>query len=403
MNLFQNGEKPEAENQSAKADEYRFTVGAGQEKQNTTVAAQRRTWFAGVFLTLVMAAGFASLINDALGRIGSRGSGDTASAYVIGNGGGNLLIVDAPATQQEGFAYREIARGVLPSIVRVTVYRRGEVAQIASASGVIISANGLIVTSSHILQDAEGVQVTLQDGTHYIAQIVGMDPCTDIAVLRIPAGNLVAATFAGSGNITAGEQILVIGNAEGPQSSTMWGLVSGTDKQVSVGDGTHYMELIQVGIPISVENTGGALVNMQGHVVGICSTYISNENGNGTGFAVPFTEVKLVIDELVEYGTVQGRATLGAVVVPLNEISGTLNGLPVQGLYITEVMEYSPLNGVNITSGHILLRADGQPLVTVMDLMNVLKTHKPGEYIQLTVYNPTTGKTGILECVLIRA
>ena|GEM_PF-1774018 len=405
MNLLNNNGKPEKDITNEQEAEYRFTVDAGQNPSAETSATQKRSWLIGVFLSLLMVVGFVSLISDAIGRMAANNTSEkSTSAYVIGNTGGNLTIVDAPDNMQDiqNLSYREVVQNVSPSIVSVTIYKEG-ILPSSSASGIIISANGLIVTSANAIEDAEMLTVTLQDGTRYTAQVVGKDLYTDIAVIRISASNLLAATFANSSYISAGEQVIIIGSTQGAYSTIEWALVASAGKPVPIGNGTQYMELIQVGIDVNAENSGGALVNMQGQVVGICSTSIANENRAGIGVAIPFSEARPIIDELVEYGRMQQRASVHARVIAMNKTIGVVNGMPEQGLYITELMENSPLRSVNIEAGQILLRADGQDLVTEMDLMQVLSNHKPGDFIQFVVYNPSTGRTGMVECALAQA
>ncbi len=405
LNLFQgqgNGKKDPSEQGAV---EYRFTVDGAQAPTPEMAAAQRKLSVLIAVLTLFMVVGFFSLINGALGRTGKNTGEEVASAYVVGNQGGNLSIVDTVPDEENApnLSYTEAAREVLPSVVEVTVYQRNEIEPAAVVSGIIISRDGLIVTSNYALQNAQGVQVTLQNGSTYTAQIIGADTYTDLAVLRIHASNLVPATFSVSPDISIGDQVLVVGNSTSQNSATIWCVIAGTDKQISVAEGAYALNLMKINAVVGEGNAGGAVINLQGHVIGIYSGHIVHGKQEGTAFVLPFSEARMVIDDLVEFGYVKNRATLGIAVAELNETVGALNNLPEQGLYITLVQAGSPIAGHNIEAGNVVLKINGQDVTTVASYMNFLKAHKPGDTVELLVYKPETGKTVIVEVTLTQA
>ena len=297
----------------------------------------------------------------------------------------------------------EIARQVLPSVVGITTYQNGSVTPKSTASGIIMSTDGLIITNGHVVSDASGVNVILYDGSQYVAQIVGTDARTDLAVLRIDAQNLVAATFGDSASVVVGERVLAIGNPGGLSGSTTQGIISGVNRQLTVTGGTETMNLLQTDAAINPGNSGGALVNRFGQVIGISSAKISRVDYEGVGFAIPISEAKPILDNLVQYGYVRDRAVLGVTVVALNEAVGELNGLPSQGLYITAIEDYSPLLAHGVQVGDVIVKANGKELIANSDLLTELKKFRPGDTVDLTIYKQATGRSISVSCELVQA
>lgn len=199
-------------------------------------------------------------------------------------------------------------------------------------SGIIIREDGYIVTNAHVVEGAKGITVQLGDGTSYEGRLVGSDSKTDLAVVKVDAENLPAATFGNSDQVKMGEKVLAIGN---PQSmdfagSVTQGIVSGLNRQITAGGQngttvTHYTNLIQTDAAINPGNSGGALVNEYGQVIGINSAKVIATGAEGMGFAIPSNEVKPIVDDLIAYGRVTGRVRLGIYATEVDEVLARLN------------------------------------------------------------------------------
>lgn len=388
--------------------EYRFNLDSRQQ------AARSKRSFSTTFLlgagltTILVLASLALVIGSAVNRLlndGSTSGGGTS--YTLG-GTSSLAIVDVPpdngaGSDDGGLTSMEIARQVLPSVVGITTYQNGSVTPKSTASGIVMSADGLIITNGHVVSDSSGVNVTLYDGSQYVAEVVGIDSRTDLAVLRIQAQNLVAATFGDSTSVVVGERVLAIGNPGGLSGSTTQGIISGINRQLTVTGGTETMNLLQTDAAINPGNSGGALVNRFGQVIGISSAKISRVDYEGVGFAIPISEAKPILDNLVQYGYVRDRAVLGITVVALNEAVGELNGLPSQGLYITAIEDYSPLPAYGVEVGDVIVKANGKELVANSDLLTELKKFSPGDTVSLVIYKKSTGRSVSVTCELVQA
>lgn len=250
-------------------------------------------------------------------------------------------------------------------------------------SGVIIDSAGYIVTNYHVIERAEVVLVTLDDGDEVEAEIVGSDPGTDLAVLKINKEGLPTAELGDSDKLVVGEVAIAIGNPTGLelQQSVAVGYISATDRALEVYEWV--FSLIQTDAAINPGNSGGPLVNAVGQVVGINSVKISN--AEGLGFALPSNVVRNVVNEIIRYGEVR-RPMIGIVI---NEISPTLSrqyNLPVDtGLYIVEVATGSPAEIAGIQSNDIITHADGQEIRSLRDFRMIMVKKEVGESIDVVV------------------
>ncbi len=258
---------------------------------------------------------------------------------------------------------------------------------ISSGSGVIISNDGYIVTNNHVVENAEKVEVTLNDNRSYTATIIGTDPMTDIALIKIDEQDLPIISFDNSDKIKVGEWVLAVGNPFNLNSTVTAGIVSAKSRDIDIIEDNMGIEsFIQTDAVVNPGNSGGALVNVDGQLVGI-NTAISTHTGSfeGYSFAVPSNMVKKVVDDLLEFGTVQ-RALLGVTIGDLNaEIAGQLKIDNVKGIYIGGVNENGGAKDAGIKEGDIIVGVDGSPVSKSSELQEHIGTKRPGDIVKVEV------------------
>ncbi len=318
----------------------------------------------------------------------------------------SFTIDDLPDESDGGLSTVEISKKVSDSVVCINVYQKNSLNVVASGSGVIFNEEGFIVTNAHVVEGAPVLTVQLNDGRELNAWLVGADARTDLAVIKVTAEGLVPASFGDSDQLQVGERAIVIGNAAGMFANTVTqGVISGLNREVSIETetGVITMRLIQTSAAINPGNSGGALVNRFGQVIGITSSKMNSSRYEGLGFAIPSADAQPIVGDLIDYGYVKDRVALGVMLLALTPATGPANGLPSQGLYITEVEEYSDLNNHDVTAGDVILTADGETLETVSDLLDVLETHKPGETVTLQIQKHGSGRVITVDAVLAEA
>ena len=288
----------------------------------------------------------------------------------------------------------EVAASMEDSVVGiVTTLQGGQ----STGSGFIYSADGLIITNYHVIEDGTAVQVVMEDGTTYDAQVVGGDEKSDLAVLRIDAQGLTPVTVNSTDTPVVGETVLAIGNPLGLelQGSVSAGIISAVDRQITVEGRT--MNLLQTDASISPGNSGGPLVNSRGEVIGINSAKISSSLAEGLGFAIPMTTAMPIINDLIEYGYVTGRPVIGIGGSDVSNEMVLFYRMP-QGVYVQTVTPNSSAETAGIQVGDIIVAADGQEITSITELNNIKDQHAPGDEIVLTVYR--SGRTTDITVVL---
>ena len=297
-----------------------------------------------------------------------------------------------------------VANKVKPSIVGITVefsvnsifYNSSGTAK-ASGSGIIISEDGYILTNNHIVSStsesnnafyevgkANKVTVKLyNDDTEYEAQIIGTDSQTDLAVIKIDKTGLTPAELGDSDSVQVGEFAMAIGNPLGLDNSVTAGIVSAVNREVTDSDGNKYLA-IQTDAAINAGNSGGALVNSQGQVIGVNTLKLSGEDIEGVGFAIPINSTKEIYEQLIQYNKVK-RPYIGIGGIDLDEETAKKNNLVV-GIYIKTIEDFSAAEKAGLRIGDVIIEADGQK-ITTMDELNEIKNSKSiGDTIKLKVY-----------------
>ncbi len=266
----------------------------------------------------------------------------------------------------------------------------------ASGSGFIISKDGYIVTNYHVIEDANAIKVTLYDGRSFDAELVGGEEENDIAVLKIDAQDLTAVKLGDSDKLVVGQAVMAIGNPLGELTFSMTqGSVSALNRNVTMSDGTR-MNYIQTDTAINSGNSGGALFNLYGEVVGVVSAKLSGSSSSsasieGLGFAIPMNDVRHMIEDIIEYGYVTGKPYMGVVVT---SVSGEAQryGTPA-GAYILGVVEDSCADKAGLEEGDIITKIGETNVTSSDDLNNANKDYEAGETATLSVVREGDKKT----------
>ena len=274
----------------------------------------------------------------------------------------------------------------IPSVVSIaTQTRTGS----ASGTGVVLTADGYIVTNAHVVEDAVSATVLLTDGRELEARLVGADTISDLAVLHVEASDLDPAEFGDSGVLRVGDSVAAIGDplGVGLRGTLTNGIVSAINRDVSVSGRT--MTLIQTNAAINSGNSGGPLINCYGQVVGINTMKIGdymNANGvEGLGFAIPSSTVKGIVDQLISQGYVSGRPYLGISGEAVSTLYQYYYRLP-QGLFIKEVVPGSDAELKGLESGDILISIDGHSVTSADELTALLYEYEVGDKLNAIIY-----------------
>lgn len=272
------------------------------------------------------------------------------------------------------------------------------------ASGVIIRSDGFILTNNHVVADAQSVTVTLHNRTQYRARIVGTDPSTDLAVVKIDAKNLPAAKFANSDTLVPGDWVIAIGNALGLGPTVTAGVVSATQRALEI-DGKALEDAIQTDASINRGNSGGALADLNGQVVGINTAIASTSPGGGSigiGFAIPANTAKKIADQLIDKGKVV-RPWLGVYYGPVTDNVRQALGSqgpmpPAGGVIVSQVIPGSPAERAGIKNYDIILDIDRKKVTDPKLVEKTIQSHKAGQTIMLRVWR--NGQTMLLTVTL---
>lgn len=271
--------------------------------------------------------------------------------------------------------------------------------QVGTGSGVIISEDGYIVTNNHVVKDATELEITLNNKKSYKAKLIGTDSKMDIALLKIDADEKLPYTaFANSDEVKVGEWVLAVGNPYNLTSTVTAGIVSAKARNL---DTSGIQSFIQTDAAVNPGNSGGALVNTRGELIGI-NTMISSPTGSYTGysFAIPSNNARKIIEDIMEFGNVQ-RGILGVEGGELNSKASKELGIPeTQGFYINKVTPKSGAQIAGLTKGDIIVKLDKQSISTFADLSGYINTKRPQDVIQVTYIRD--GKTKVVPVTLTK-
>lgn len=262
----------------------------------------------------------------------------------------------------------------------------------SAGSGVIINADGYIVTNNHVVKDAEEVEVTLYDNRTYTAEVIGLDPDTDIAVIKIEEKGLPFLSFVDSNKSRVGEWVLAVGNPFNLNSTVTAGIISAKGRSINIlnrntDQGSTAIEsFIQTDAAINPGNSGGALVDLQGGLLGI-NTAIASPTGaySGYGFAVPSNIVSKIVEDLIEFGVVQ-RGWLGVSITTVNRQLVDERDLEVNsGAFISAFADQSSAKDAGLKEGDVVVKIDDKPIRTNTALIEYIGTRRPGDKVNITV------------------
>jgi S1-C subfamily serine protease len=314
--------------------------------------------------------------------------------------------------------FRAAAKRVNPSVVSVDKFNRYQrgffddsivEAETGTGSGVVVSADGVIVTNNHVVQGAERVRVRLSDGRSTDAKVVGTDPISDLAVLRITAKNLQPIEIGDSRVVEVGQWVMAVGNPLGFDNTVSVGVVSSLKRSLPVNRDNGLVDAIQTDAAINPGNSGGALCDSTGRLIGINSAIASSTGQSvGIGFAIPTAQVKRVVDDILKIGYVRyaglgisySKRFDGALAYPdfrrqVAEATGGAN-VPESGILIRGVQDGAEKAGLRIND--VLLAVDNQSIESTFDLNRALVPKKPGEKVKVKIW--ARGETKIVDVVL---
>ncbi len=295
-------------------------------------------------------------------------------------------IIEHTTVNTDNMSVQEVVAVVQDSVVQINVkvsttgFLGQKTVQDSAGSGVIITADGYIVTNNHVIDGASEISVVLKDGSEYTASVVGSDTKSDLAVIKIDATDLTVATLGDSDNILVGDTAIAIGNPLGELGGTVTtGIISALDRQITIDN--QPMNLLQTNAEINPGNSGGGLFNSKAELIGIVNAKTSATSIEGIGFAIPINDAKEIIEELITNGYVSNRATLG---IYTQDVSANNQGI-TPGLYVAEVIENSAASEAGLQANDRIVSIDDTEISSYTDLSRILKNHKPGDSITVTV------------------
>jgi S1-C subfamily serine protease len=269
----------------------------------------------------------------------------------------------------------------------------------AVGSGVIIDARGYIVTNYHVVSSGKSYQVVLFDGSALSAQVIGIDPADDLAVIKItPPGRLTAMPIGDSSQLQVGDDVLAIGNPLGITQTVTSGIVSALGRTVPEGQGSSavIIDAVQTDAAINPGNSGGALVNMRAQLIGIPTLVPLDPEfktpANGVGFAIPSNRVKFISQQLIQHGKVvhSGRPAIGATVASVDSLVAEQAGLSVdQGVLVVNVTASGPAAQAGLRPGDVIVSVDNTAVANTSDLTDALVTKNPGNTVSMGVVRGT--------------
>jgi serine protease Do len=302
------------------------------------------------------------------------------------------LPATSPAQEMGTLTIPEVITKVKPSVVSINVeitaydFFNRPVKEEGAGSGWIIDSDGYIVTNNHVVQDADNVTVTLDDGRIFQAESVKTDALTDLAVVKIDATGLPAVSVGDSSELQIGDSVIAIGNSLGQGISATAGIVSVTDVSLDTSSGQTLLGLIQTDAAINPGNSGGPLVNMEGEVIGINSLKVSQVGVEGMGYAISINEAAPVINALIEKGYIV-RPWLGIGITTVNEFVASIYNLSVNnGVLVANVVQDSPADKAGLEQGDIITAIDDQDISDTGELTEVISSSEVGQTIKVTYW-----------------
>ena len=312
-------------------------------------------------------------------------------AVILGGGTGLPDVTSTSLKRVVELPTTQVVKMLAPSVVNITTEATGTVpagvlTPTGVGTGIIIDTEGHILTIDHVLEDARSTTVTLHDGADYSAEIVGRDPATDLAVIRIDAGGLVPATLGKSSELLVGEDVVAIGYALGFEGAptVSKGVVSALGRTIDTDQHITMTDLIQTDASVNPGNSGGPLVNSMGEVIGINTAII--RGAQGIGFAISIDDATLVAQQLVDQGFVR-RGYMGVIPDTLNSVLAIRLGLDpdAKGVLLRQVVPNTPAADAGLQPGDVIIEMGGKTLRNTADLSKVLMSYQSGDTLEIVV------------------
>lgn len=348
--------------------------------------------------TILISIASAAVIGLTSGYVGAKlgGSGSSGETVLKSEDGTSVVFqaIDRSSndSSQSAYSVADVAGAVADSVVEITtevVSTNGFMGQYISqgaGSGVIFTADGYIMTNHHVIDGAQSITVTLRDGSSYTAKVIGDDSQTDLALLKIDATGLTPAVLAAdSDNLKVGQTAIAIGNPLGQLGGTVTsGIVSALDREIEIDGET--MSLLQTSAAINPGNSGGGLFDDSGNLIGIVNAKSSGSDIEGLGFAIPINTVKTVFNDLLNYGYVKGRVSLGISVISINNAqTAWMYNVDETGLYISKVNRGSDAANAGLQAGDKIVSFNGTEITSDTDLAAALKKCSVGDTVTIVV------------------
>ncbi|HYP25956.1 MAG TPA: Do family serine endopeptidase [Blastocatellia bacterium] len=276
--------------------------------------------------------------------------------------------------------FREFFGDILPRVPESDAPR-----QIGLGSGVIVSGEGYVLTNHHVIDGAEEIQVELNDRRTYAARVVGSDPPSDLAVLKVDQSDLPVLAIGDSDRARVGDVVLAIGSPLGLGQTVTAGIISAKSRTTGLSDGS-FEDFIQTDAPINQGNSGGALISSAGELIGINSQILSTSGGNiGIGFAIPSNMARYVMDQLIQTGRVR-RGSLGVTLRRVtSDVAASLGLQEVRGALVESVIAGSPAERAGVMRGDVVTAFNGTPIADTNSLRNAVAGTQPGTEVTMTV------------------
>lgn len=374
--------------------EYSFSAAPHREQGEAQPPKKEKTPFwkkkGAVIACLLVAAMLAGFCGSAIGNaVFSSGSGTTVYEGKRPSTVVNTSEVDTSKKMTAAEVYAANVNSTVGITTQVTTNFWGYTTQsAASGSGFILSADGYLLTNYHVIESASSIKATLYNGKSYDATLIGYDESNDIAVLKIDAEGLTPVTLGDSDNLNVGDDVIAIGNPLGELTFSLTsGSVSALNREVTLSSNVT-MNLIQTDCAINSGNSGGALFNLYGEVVGITNAKYSGSSGSGAsidniGFAIPINSVRSIVDSIIEKGYVT-KPYIGVMVSDVGEES-TKYGLP-EGAAVVSVTEGGPAEKAGIKANDIITEVNGKAISGKSDLSAVISEHAAGDKLTVSIY-----------------
>ena len=320
---------------------------------------------------------------------------DVSGITTQGNNARNFIKVtsDEEGLNTNEYSIVEVAEMTANAVVEIsTEYRTTgsifhEYVSKGAGSGVVITSDGYIVTNNHVIENASNITVKFNDdGNLYEAKLIGTDAKTDLAVIKVERHGLKSAVFGNSDKLKVGEGVVAIGNPLGSLGGTVTnGILSALDREITIDNET--MNLLQTNAAINPGNSGGGLFNMSGELIGVVNAKSSGTDIEGLGFAIPSNMAKHITEDLINYGYVRGRISLGMMLIDINSNQMAYKyNVPRPGLYVSRVDASGSAKNAGILSGDCIISAAGTQISNFAEFMKIVDGHKIGDKLDIVVY-----------------